>query len=141
MKGLSLRNTENGFQGHILVADHDAMVRDLLEMSLSRLHHDVRMVESGREVLDLIRGEYFDLAIIEMSLPDITALDILKRLKATGTTLPHVLILGSNTTPDIIRECVEAGARDFVVKPFQVSVLIQRISMILRNQKRNRKNK
>ncbi|MFC1491150.1 response regulator transcription factor [Nitrospinota bacterium] len=120
------------FQAEILVADHDETLRELLEAPLRQAHHNVRLAENGQTALDLIRNEVFDLAIIDQSLPDMSALEILSRLKKSGDEIPHTMVLSSDSTPEAIMECVEAGARDFVVKPFNLSVLIKRIGVILK---------
>jgi DNA-binding response OmpR family regulator len=130
----------NGFHGNILVAEHDRTLRDLLDVSLSRTHHNIRMVESGKEAMNLLQDEYFDLAIFEMALPDVPPLEILKRLRASGTPLPHVLILGASGTMDTIQGHIEGGAQDFVVKPFLLSALIARIGVIMRKSQLEQKN-
>jgi DNA-binding response OmpR family regulator len=122
---------ETDFRAQILVADHDETLRELLDLSLRRSSHDVIKVASGQEALDAIRGEYFDLAILELALPDIGALEILGRLKKNNDTVPHTMILSSSGTPETIKECVMAGAKDFVVKPFNLPVLVKRIGVVL----------
>ncbi len=118
-------------KAYILVADHDETLRELLDVSLTQAHHTVRQVSSGREALSLMQSEFFDLAIIELSMPDITALEILTRLKASQVQVPHTMILSGESNLETIKECVGAGAKDFVVKPFSISVLIKRIEVIL----------
>ena len=124
--------SDNAFQAHILIADHDETLRELLDVSLRKSHNDVRMVKTGQEAFDLMGSEFFNLAILELELPDMTALEILSRLKRGKTAIPYTMILSTKSSPDTIRECVEAGARDFVVKPFNLPSLVKRIGVILR---------
>jgi len=113
---------------NILVADKDETMRELLDVSLRRTNHDVKMADNGEKTLDMIREESFDLVIIDYSL---SALEILQRLRENDDEIPHFMILSAKSTPDSIRECVEAGAKDYVVKPFNLPVLIKRIELLL----------
>lgn len=103
-------------------------MRELLDVSLRRTNHDVKMADNGEKTLDMIREESFDLVIIDYSL---SALEILQRLRENDDEIPHFMILSAKSTPDSIRECVEAGAKDYVVKPFNLLVLIKRIELLL----------
>ena len=113
---------------NILVADKDETMRELLDVSLRRTNHDVKMADNGEKTLDMIREESFDLVITDYSL---SALEILQRLRENDDEIPHFMILSAKSTPDSIRECVEAGAKDYVVKPFNLLVLIKRIELLL----------
>ena len=113
---------------NILVADKDETMRELLDVSLRRTNHDVKMADNGEKTLDMIREESFDLVIIDYSL---SALEILQRLRENNDEILHFMILSAKSTPDSIRECVEAGAKDYVVKPFNLLVLIKRIELLL----------
>ncbi len=110
-------------------------MRELLLTSLNRANHDVMMVETGEDAIETIRRFSLDLVILDFSLPDLTALEILSALKESGDEIPLVMILSSKSTPESIRECVEAGARDYVVKPFNLPALIERIQVMLRGSK------
>ena len=116
---------------NILVADKDETMRELLDVSLRRTNHDVKMADNGEKTLDMIREESFDLVIIDYSLTGLSALEILQRLRENGDEIPHFMILSAKSTHDSIRECVEAGAKDYVVKPFNLPVLIKRIELLL----------
>ena len=113
---------------NILVADKDETMRELVDVSLRRTNHDVKMADNGEKMLDMIREESFDLVIIDYSL---SALEILQRLRENDDEIPHFMILSAKSTPDSIRKCVEAGAKDYVVKPFNLLVLIKRIELLL----------
>jgi DNA-binding response OmpR family regulator len=117
--------------GNILVADKDETMKQLLDVSLQRINHAVKMADNGEEVLELIRGEKFDLVIVDYSMTGMGAMEILQNLTDNGDEIPQIMILSAKSTPDSIRECVEAGARDYVVKPFNLPVLIERIEVLL----------
>jgi DNA-binding response OmpR family regulator len=67
----------NDFHANILVADPDETLGEFLDVSLRKSQHDVRIVRNGREAPEILRDEYFDLAILELTLPEIPALKIL----------------------------------------------------------------
>ncbi len=117
---------------NILVADKDETMRELLNVSLTRIGHEVQLSETGARTLDMIRMENFDLAIVDYTMPDMGALDILQSLTENGDDIPQMMILSAKSTADTIRECIEAGARDYVVKPFNLPVLIERIEILLK---------
>ena len=117
--------------GNILVAAKDETMRQLLDVSLQRINHAVKMADNGEEVLELIRGEKFDLVIVDYSMTGMGAMEILQNLTDNGDEIPQIMILSAKSTPDSIRECVEAGARDYVVKHFNLPVLIERIEVLL----------
>ena len=75
-------------------------MRELLLVSLKRTHHDVKMVETGEDAIESIRRFTFDLAIIDYSLPDYTAIEILSALKESEDEIPLVMVLSSKSTPD-----------------------------------------
>jgi DNA-binding response OmpR family regulator len=117
--------------GNILVADKDETMMQLLDVSLQRINHSVKMANNGEEVLELIRGEKFDLVIVDYSMTGMGAMEILQNLTENEDEIPQIMILSAKSTPDSIRECVMAGAKDYVVKPFNLPVLIERIEVLL----------
>ena len=123
--------TSNDFQANILIADPDETLGELLDVSLREFQHDVRIVRNGLEAFEVLREEEFDLAIMEFALPGNSALEILTRLKKASIHVPHTMILSTGGTLETIHDCVEAGAQDFIVKPFKLPTLIKRISVIL----------
>ncbi len=106
-------------------------MQDLLAVALQRSGHNVRVVDSGETTLKLLQNDYFDLAIIDYSMPGMNALEILQVLSESEDEMPQIMILSAKSTPESIRECVEAGAQDYVVKPFNLPVLIERIEILL----------
>jgi DNA-binding response OmpR family regulator len=117
---------------NILVADKDETMRGLMDVSLTRIGHTIRLSDSGEKTLELIREEKFDLAIIDYTMSDMGAMDILQSLTENDDEIPQMMILSAKSTADTIRECIEAGAKDYVVKPFNLPVLIERIEILLK---------
>ncbi|MGH7278508.1 MAG: sigma-54-dependent transcriptional regulator [Candidatus Rokuibacteriota bacterium] len=103
----------------VLVADDDPVARDLLVEVLEREGYRVRAAGGGQESLRLAEQEPFDLALIDLRMPDVDGLAVLKQLTAVQPDLP-VLILTAFATIDTAIEAINAGACDYLSKPFRM---------------------
>jgi DNA-binding NtrC family response regulator len=103
----------------LLVADDDPVARDLLVEVLEREGYRVRAAGGGEECLRLAAEEPFDLALVDLRMPDLDGLAVLKRLSALQPDLP-VLILTAFATIDTAVEAIGAGACDYLSKPFRM---------------------
>ncbi|MEE9276366.1 MAG: response regulator [bacterium] len=116
----------------ILIADRDETLRNLIEEVLVRDGNEVGHVDDGTDAFYAIRDDNYDLVILEYKMPSLTCLEILARLQMENALVPPTMILSTKGSADVIRECIEAGARDFVLKPVEMPVLIQRIKKLLK---------
>ncbi len=119
---------------NILIAAHDETLRQLLGTALRRFDHDVIMSVNGKHILNLIQRDIFDLAIIDESLQDTTAMEILRQVGGHTEFSVKYMVLSSKSSADIIREYVESGASDFVLKPFSLPKVVLRIESILKSR-------
>jgi DNA-binding NtrC family response regulator len=103
----------------LLVADDDPVARDLLVEVLERDGYRVRGAGSGEECVCLARTEPFDLALVDLRMPDLDGLKVLARLTALQPPVP-VLILTAFATIDTAIEAIRAGAYDYLSKPFRI---------------------
>jgi class 3 adenylate cyclase len=115
--------------GRILVVDDNASNRDLLSRRLSHDGHHVVRAESGRRALEVLAVEDFDLILLDLLMPDLNGFQVLQRLKADERLrdIPVIMISGLQDTDSVIR-CIEAGAEDYLPKPFNPVLLRARIS-------------
>ena len=122
--------------GRILVVDDNASNRDLLFRRLSRDGHEVTRAESGRRALELLALEEFDLVLLDLMMPDLNGFQVLERLKADERlhAVPVIMISGLQETDSVIR-CIEAGAEDYLTKPFNPILLRARISACLERKR------
>ena len=122
--------------GRILVVDDNASNRDLLFRRLSRDGHEVTRAESGRGALELLALEEFDLVLLDLMMPDLNGFQVLERLKADERlhAVPVIMISGLQETDSVIR-CIEAGAEDYLTKPFNPILLRARISACLERKR------
>ncbi len=118
---------------HILVVDDDPEVRNVLERLLERRDMRVTLSGDGEAALEAVAGSDPDLVLLDVAMPGISGLDVLRRLKADPATrlLPVILITGLDAREDRIRG-IEAGADDFIPKPFDQAELLARVRSLVR---------
>ncbi|MCB9441920.1 MAG: response regulator transcription factor [Mycolicibacterium sp.] len=115
----------------ILVVDDDRAVRESLRRSLSFNGYNVLLAEDGVEALDVITNDRPDAVILDVMMPRLDGLEVCRRLRSTGDDLP-VLVL---TARDSVSERVaglDAGADDYLPKPFALEELLARMRALLR---------
>jgi adenylate cyclase len=122
--------------GRILVVDDNASNRDLLFRRLSRDGHIVARAESGQRALEILAVEEFDLVLLDLMMPDLNGFQVLGRLKADERlhAVPVIMISSLQETDSVIR-CIEAGAEDYLTKPFNPVLLRARISACLERKR------
>ena len=120
----------------ILVVDDNASNRDLLFRRLSHDGHHVARADSGRRALEVLEVEAFDLILLDLLMPDLNGFEVLERLKADERwhDIPVIMISGLQETDSVIR-CIEAGAEDYLAKPFNPVLLRARISACLERKR------
>src|SRR5262245_63135448 len=102
----------------VLVADDDAVARDLLVEVLEREGYRVRAAGGGAEAIELAEHELFDVAVVDLRMPDADGLAVLERLVAREPA-PAVLILTAFAAMDTAIEAIRRGAYDHLSKPFR----------------------
>ena len=119
-------------QSHILVVDDTAANRDLLSRRLSREGHRVTAVASGAAALAAAARGDFDLVLLDLMMPEISGFEVLCRLKAAEATrhLPVIMISALDEIDSIVRS-IEAGAEDYLPKPFNPVLLRARVNASL----------
>ncbi len=122
-------------QGRILIVDDNASNRDLLGRQLTRSGHTVSDAEGGHAALDRLAHEAFDLILLDMMMPDISGYEVLRRLKSQENTADvPVIMISALDDLDSVTRCLEAGAVDYLLKPFDPALLRARIGSSLENK-------
>lgn len=119
---------------HVLLIEDDASVRDGMELVLRRHGYAVDTAATGEEALALLAspaGQDVELAVLDLMLPGIDGFEVCRRVRATGSTIPVVMLTARGDDGDIVRG-LESGADDYVVKPVTAPVLEARIRAALR---------
>ncbi len=136
MRPVSEADAERAQTGTILVVDDMETNRTLLSRRLSRDGHRVATAEGGRRALELMAAEDFDLILLDLMMPDMNGFDVLAKLKADPALhqVPVIMISALDEIDSVVR-CIEAGAEDYLTKPFNPVLLKARISASLEKKR------
>lgn len=115
----------------ILIIEDEASLRSQIVSQLTAQGYQVDGAAEGKEGLYLASEYPYDLAIVDLGLPNLSGLEVIQRLRHHGKTLP-ILILTARSRWQNKVEGLEAGADDYLVKPFQMEELQARIKALLR---------
>jgi class 3 adenylate cyclase len=128
--------SETAETGKILVVDDLESNRDVLSRRLTRDGHRVEVAAGGREALRKIASEDFDLVLLDLMMPDMNGFEVLARLKADDRLheTPVIMVSALDEMDSVIR-CIEAGAEDYLPKPFNPTLLKARISACLERRR------
>jgi two-component system OmpR family response regulator len=116
---------------HILIAEDDPSLAECLQRTLRKAGHAVDWAGNGSEADAALGTHEFDLLILDLSLPRLSGLDVLKRLRARDSRLPVLVLTCLDSVHDRVRG-LDAGADDYLVKPFEFAELEARVRALTR---------
>lgn len=116
----------------ILIAEDDPLISSFLEKGFRANGFSTFLADDGEQALRLSLTEEFDLLLLDLGLPEREGFHVLQDLRSRGKTVP-VLVLTGRSERDVVA-CLEAGADDFMRKPFRLEELIARVRARLRNK-------
>lgn len=120
----------------LLVADDDSRLRRFLELELATAGYSVLTAANGMDALLAIRQEEPELVILDWMMPDLSGVEICNRMRATGVEVPVLMLTGRDAVADRV-EALDAGADDYLLKPFSIEELLARIRAISRRSARS----
>ncbi len=103
----------------VLVVDDDPSLRRTVERVLRLADYEVALVEGGRGALDALAGADFSLVVLDVAMPPPNGLEVVRRMRAGGDVTPVLMLTARDGVPDRV-DGLEAGADDYLVKPFAV---------------------
>ncbi|HZK51658.1 MAG TPA: response regulator transcription factor [Actinomycetota bacterium] len=115
----------------VLVVEDELQIAAFLDKGLRTAGFEPLIAREGQAALEAVRAGNFDLVILDLGLPDLDGLTVLRSLRETDSTTPVIIL----TARDGARETVEgldAGADDYITKPFRLEVLLARVRARLR---------
>ena len=120
-------------EGCLLVVDDNPVNRDLLSRQLARAGYSILTAENGREALEMVQMQDFDLVLLDIMMPEVDGFEVLRRLKADEALrdIPVIMISALDEIDSAVR-CIEMGAEDYLSKPFDPVLLKARIGANLR---------
>lgn len=115
----------------ILIVEDEEKLARFIELELKHEDYDVTKSMNGREALEIALQGDFDLVLLDIMLPGINGLEVLRRLKAAGNETPVILLTARDAVMDKVSG-LDAGAVDYVTKPFAIEELLARIRVALK---------
>ena len=118
----------------ILVAEDEKDLNRLLSTRLKAEHYSVDSCFDGQEALDYLEGAPYDAVVLDIMMPVLDGLSVLKTMRQKGSQTPVLLLTAKDSVEDRVRG-LDAGANDYLVKPFAFEELLARIRVLLRKPK------
>ena len=115
----------------VLVVDDEPSVRGALERALALDHYDVRTAEDGRDALDHLVEHGVDAIVLDVAMPGVDGLEVCRRMRAGGDRTPVLMLTARDAVDDRVAG-LDAGADDYLVKPFALKELQARLRALLR---------
>jgi two-component system, OmpR family, copper resistance phosphate regulon response regulator CusR len=116
---------------HILVVEDEPKLASALKEGLEDERYDVSVAKSGEEGFYLLHSERFDLLMLDVMLPGRSGFEVLAQLRKNGVAIPVLLLTARDSVEDRVHG-LDAGADDYLVKPFAFPELLARVRALLR---------
>ena len=117
---------------NMLIVDDESEIREILTEVLSELELNFLQAENGLEALDVVKKSKVDLIITDLAMPKMNGFEFLRGLKTAGYQIPCMVLTGHGDKT-IAQQVKAFGVVEFIDKPFEMEVLIQKVSSILKN--------
>ncbi|MEV9501495.1 response regulator transcription factor [Bacillus safensis] len=118
-------------KGKILVVEDEKKIARVLSLELEYEGYLVTVKETGMAGLQALEEDSFDLVLLDVMLPELSGLEVLRRVRKTNTATPIILITARGSVPDKVSG-LDLGANDYITKPFDIEELLARIRAQLR---------
>lgn len=124
----------------LLVAEDQKDLNEIITKTLTKNHYTVDSCYDGQEALDYLDMAEYDGAILDIMMPRISGLDVVKTLRASGSRLPILLLTARDSIQDRVLG-LDSGADDYLIKPFAFEELLARIRAMLRKKEGRAQNR
>jgi DNA-binding response OmpR family regulator len=115
----------------LLLVEDDVMVASGIKLGLTNAGYTVDWVGSAERAEQALEGESFDLAIVDIGLPGVDGLELTRRLRTRGLTMPVLILTARDALHDRVQG-LDLGADDYMLKPFELPELLARLRALLR---------
>src|SRR3989338_395653 len=130
------RESMNGTKKILVVDDDDTLRGSLAEQLQLHEEFSCTAVATGAAGLDHVRANHVDLVLLDVGLPDMDGREVCRLMRKAGVKVPIIMLTGADTDADTILG-LDAGANDYVTKPFRLGVLLARLRAHIRQHERS----
>lgn len=117
----------------ILVVEDEPAMANLLKQGLEERNHTVTVARDGSEALAAARTSAFDIIVLDVMIPRADGVEVTRQLRAAKNGVPILMLTARDTNKDVVRG-LDAGADDYLIKPFAFDVLLARLRAIVRRR-------
>ena len=123
-------------QSSLLIVDDNEMNRDILSRRLMNEGYAITTANNGHAALEMMQVERFDLILLDLKMPEMDGFEVLEHIMATPILCDTpVVILTGESDKDSVLACMQFGAKDYIVKPFEIATVKMRIWRCLENRR------
>jgi two-component system, OmpR family, response regulator len=115
----------------VLVVEDEKWMAEVLQCALEEEHYSVFVAFDGNSALDQVERDDFDLIVLDVMLPGINGWDVARKMRQAGHWEPVLMLTARDAAPDVVRG-LDAGADDYLTKPFSLEVLFARLRALSR---------
>ena len=117
----------------VLLIEDEEKVANFISKGLEEEGYAVDMAYNGREGLDLVKTNSYDMLLLDLMIPEVNGFDVLKTIRNWGIDLPVLIITAKNSKEDVVRG-LDTGSDDYLTKPFSFEELLARMRALLRRR-------
>ncbi len=117
----------------LLIAEDEKDLNSVISKTLQKNHYTVDSCYDGQEALSFLESAEYDAVILDLMMPGLNGLEVLKKLRASGSRVPVLVLTARGSVEDRVTG-LDAGADDYLVKPFAFDELLARIRVMLRRE-------
>ncbi|WP_156856009.1 response regulator transcription factor [Oceanobacillus sp. AG] len=123
----------------ILIIEDEQKLSRVLQLELEYENYETGVADNGKDALRLIEEENWDLVLLDIMIPELSGLEVLRRVRRFDEETPIVLLTARDEIHDKVSG-LDLGADDYITKPFQIEELLARIRVLLRRPKAKKEN-
>jgi DNA-binding response OmpR family regulator len=130
------RNWQTEMQNsNVLIVEDDEYNRDLLQRRVKKSGYNTACAKNGKEALEVLESEKFDLMLLDLMMPGIDGIEVLKQMKANQkySQIPVIMVSALDDSESVAK-CMQLGATDYITKPFNSVLLRARIESVLKEK-------
>ncbi|MBP1950671.1 response regulator transcription factor [Virgibacillus litoralis] len=118
---------------NVLIVEDEQKLSRVLQLELNYENYTTEVANNGKQALELLESKKWDLVLLDIMLPELSGMEVLRRFRRNDTSTPIILLTARDQVHDKVSG-LDLGANDYVTKPFQIEELLARIRVHLRKQ-------